>query len=86
MILHGNGNGTFQPPTTIGTTTTFSTVVTEDFNKDTNPDLVVHQEEVGLVIVLGNGAAASSRRRPSRSQTSPASSRSATSPAMGLPI
>ena len=57
MILRGNGNGTFQPPTTIGTTTTFSTVVTDDVNNDSNPDLVVHQEEVGLVIILGNGAA-----------------------------
>ena len=52
----GNGNGTFQPPTTFGSTTTQSAVLVDDFNNDGNPDLAAHNDGVGLMIVLGNGA------------------------------
>ena len=55
MILLGNGNGTFQAATTIGTATASSSLVVDDFNNDGNPDLALHTDNVGLTIILGNG-------------------------------
>ena len=55
MVVYGNGNGTFQAPTTIGTTTTASGMITDDFNNDGNPDLATHVVD-SLTIILGNGA------------------------------
>ena len=85
MIVLGNGNGTFQPATTIGTTTEDSNVVVEDFNKDGNPDVAWEPTDSSRSS-SGTARAASRRRCHSPSPTRRASSRSAISPAMVSPI
>jgi hypothetical protein len=55
-VLLGNGNGTFQAPTTIATGNLPSSIAVADFNGDGIPDLaVVNQGDNTIGIYLGNG-------------------------------
>jgi hypothetical protein len=55
-VLLGNGNGTFQAPTTIATGSTPSSIAVADFNGDGISDLaVVNQGDNTIGVYLGNG-------------------------------
>jgi uncharacterized protein (TIGR03437 family) len=59
LVMLGNGDGTFQSPTTIAAAGPVICVLIADFNKDGNPDLAVVTFSNGnqntLQILLGNG-------------------------------
>src|ERR1700678_2817141 len=55
-VLLGNGNGTFQAPTTVATGNLPSSIAVADFNGDGIPDLaVVNQGDNTIGVYLGNG-------------------------------
>ena len=53
-LLRGNGDGTFQPPTTYGTGTDPYMIAVGDFNHDGKPDLATSNMVSGTVSVLHN--------------------------------
>jgi hypothetical protein len=54
IVILGRGNGSFQSPVTISTTTQANFVAVADFNGDGKPDLVIGAPNGGAVF-LGNG-------------------------------
>ena len=57
FILLGNGNGTFQTPSSIGVVNEPTEIVTADFNKDGNLDLaLVSYSGNEVEVLLGNGS------------------------------
>ena len=53
-VYPGNGNGTFQAPSTVTSQGAFGAMVVADFNNDHKPDIVLVTQGNGLVF-LGNG-------------------------------
>ena len=54
-VLLGNGDGTFQPASTVVTGTTPANVMVRDFNKDGKDDFAIPNGSASFVIMYGNG-------------------------------
>ena len=58
-VLLGTGDGTFQPPTGLGTLVGDATVVADDFNGDGNPDIAASDTGTNTVTIMpGTGTGA----------------------------
>lgn len=53
LLLLGNGDGTFQPPTTVAPAA--ANLAVGDFNNDGNLDVVFYDGSANLYVLLGNG-------------------------------
>jgi len=77
VVLLGNGNGTFQPPTSYNSGVSFPTSVAKgDFNRDGNDDLVVTGGSFfssNISVLLGNGQGGFQTPRPLTGNRGPSS-------------
>jgi sugar lactone lactonase YvrE len=65
-VLAGNGNGTFNPPSSVqtATDTTATSIQVGDFNRDGHPDVVLTDSNGNTIVFLNNGSGTLSKSFP----------------------